>query len=59
VYWGDAPEDDRWGDGGDSFTTAVCSRREMERDAAVYGVYLHLVAAKQPVDRMRKLSVLE
>jgi hypothetical protein len=31
----------------------------MERDAVVYGVYLHLVAKGQSVERLRKLSVLE
>jgi hypothetical protein len=66
VFWSDSTEgnedeedDEDEGDcGGESFSSAVGSRRDMERDAKVYSAYLHLVESGQSLKGMRKLSVL-
>jgi hypothetical protein len=55
--WGDITTRN---DGDDyTFSSAICTRRDVERDAAVYKVYLFLEANDMNVTSLQNLSILE
>lgn len=57
VMWGDITTRN---DGDDyTFSSAICTRRDVERDAAVYKVYLFLEANDMNVTSLQNLSILE
>jgi hypothetical protein len=56
VVWGDEQDESR---GKYTFSNVVCTRRVVERDAAVYKMYLALRDAGKDVEWLKNLSVLE